>query len=376
MRKIASLIPDKFLNPTEEDLKEFILNLSSSSVSINGRKTERRYSARTIQDFKHVLKMFYKWMGKPEIVSWISLSNGKIKKRSEDLIIKQEVELLVENAKNVRDKALIYLLYDSGCRIGELLNLKNKDIVFDDYGLILSVFGKTGFRKVRVIGDSIAYVREWQNSHPDRNNPDAWFYCNIAESIRGRQMTHHDIYKILRQTKNAAGIKRRIHPHLFRYTRATILASKVTGAPLEAQMGWVHGSRMSQIYVHLSMRDQDRAILKACGIEVKDEKPVEADIPMKCPRCGEPNDKGNRFCWKCGMILDKSLTEKRMMEEAKNIENSLLKSSVVDNSTKEIIKNFPSEYKDLIIESVLKQILSSPEMKERFRKELSVVSNP
>lgn len=38
-------------------------------------------------------------------------------------------------------------------------------------------------------------------------------------------------------------------------------------------MGWIHDSRMTQTYVHLSGRDQDNAILKAYGIDVKDEGP-------------------------------------------------------------------------------------------------------
>ncbi|MEM3192413.1 MAG: tyrosine-type recombinase/integrase [Candidatus Parvarchaeota archaeon] len=191
LRKIANLITDKFLNPSESDLKKLVANLSSSVVEINGRATKRFYSPRTVKDFKHAIKMFYKWMGKTDVVSWISLSNGKERKESEDLITKEELEKPVKNAKNSRDRTLIYLLYDSGCRIGELRNLKNKDMPLpDDYGLIISDFGKTGSRKVRVIGNSVAYVREWQNSHHDRNNPNAWFFCGIADSIRRRQLSH------------------------------------------------------------------------------------------------------------------------------------------------------------------------------------------
>ncbi|MEM3290278.1 MAG: hypothetical protein QW046_02025 [Candidatus Micrarchaeaceae archaeon] len=65
LRKIASLIPDKFFNPSE------------SGVKINRKATKRFYSPRTVKDFKHTIKMFYKWMGKTEVVSWISLSNEK-----------------------------------------------------------------------------------------------------------------------------------------------------------------------------------------------------------------------------------------------------------------------------------------------------------
>ena len=71
------------------------------------------------------------------------------------------------------------------------------------------------------------------------------------------------------------------------------------------------------------------------------------------------------------MILDKSLTDGKLKEEAKQIEDTLMKSEVVDASTKRIIETFPADFKDLILESVLTQILENPEMKERFRREIS-----
>ena len=136
-------------------------------------------------------------------------------------------------------------------------------------------------------------------------------------------------------------------------------------------MGWVHGSRMTQTYVHLSGRDQDNAILKAYGIQVKDEKPIESQRPSLCPRCKEPNDPKARFCWKCGMILDRSLTEKKLKDEAREIESTIMKSEVVDAPTKRILESFPDEFKDLILETVLKQIVENPQLKERFQRELT-----
>lgn len=73
------------------------------------------------------------------------------------------MSLILENCKNPRDRTLFSLLYDSGYRIGELMTLKNKDLDFDQYGAVSSVAGKTGYRKVRVVGNSISYLREWQN---------------------------------------------------------------------------------------------------------------------------------------------------------------------------------------------------------------------
>ena len=135
-------------------------------------------------------------------------------------------------------------------------------------------------------------------------------------------------------------------------------------------MGWVYGSRMTQIYVHLSGRDQDNAILKAYGIEVREERSIESQKPSLCPRCREPNDPKAKFFWKCGMILDRSLTEEKLKEEAREIETAIMKSDVVDTPTKRIVETFPDDFKDLILETVLKQIVKNPELKDRFQREL------
>ena len=174
------------------------------------------------------------------------------------------------------------------------------------------------------------------------------------------------VYKFLRKALKEMKIERRIYPHLFRHTRATMLASNVTEAPLEAQMDWVHGSKMTKTYVHLSGIDQDNAILKAHGIEVKGEDPINMDRPHNCPRCNELNDKVSRFCWKCGMILGKQLTENKLEEEINLIEKSVLKSEVVDSSTKVLVETFPSEFKDLILETVLKRKVNNPTPKVKL----------
>lgn len=70
------------------------------------------------------------------------------------------------------------------------------------------------------------------------------------------------------------------------------------------------------------------------------------------------------------MILDKTLTEKKLKNEAQLIENSILNSNVIDSSTKNLVKNFDPDFKDKMLEVVLQQILDNPEMTEKFREEI------
>src|SRR5207248_10505295 len=117
-------------------------------------------------------------------------------------------------------------------------------------------------------------------------------------------MNYASARRVIKMAAEHVGLRKRRQPHLFRHTRATELAKKVTEAPLEAQMGWVPGSGMAKVYVHLSGRDQDAAILKAHGIELDEGDTEQTARPKQCPRCESQNASNAKFCRKCGMPLE------------------------------------------------------------------------
>jgi integrase len=67
----------------------------------------------------------------------IKFNHNSSHDRKMDLITRGDIERMLDACNNARDKALISLLYDSGCRIWEILTLRMEDIVFDEYGMIL-----------------------------------------------------------------------------------------------------------------------------------------------------------------------------------------------------------------------------------------------
>jgi hypothetical protein len=68
-------------------------------------------------------------------------------------------------------------------------------------------------------------------------------------------------------------------------------------------LGWIQGSKIPQVYVHLSGRDVDDAILKMNGLESGEEKKKESPLKaVRCPRCG--NISTGNFCYKCGAVLN------------------------------------------------------------------------
>ena len=72
-------------------------------------------------------------------------------------------------------------------------------------------------------------------------------------------------------------------------------------------LGWVPGSGMPAVYVHLSGRDVDDAILELRGMKPKQEaKPENTMAPKPCVRCGMSNKATGKFCSRCGAVLDVS----------------------------------------------------------------------
>ena len=310
LRKLEALLGNNFLNPSEKDVKQVISTIQHTKIKWGSG--ELHFPSENQQEsYKITLKRFYKWLlGEdneyPACVKFIKIGNShpSQQKKPEDLITEDEMDKILQGTMNHRDKALFSLLYDSGCRIGELLTMRIKDVKFDDFGAMILVSGKTGVRQVRIVGNSIPLLRSWIEVHPDTNNRDSWLFCGISGTTVKQQMNYGEVYSCLKKTLKRAGIQRRIHPHLFRHTRGTILASKAIGnAPLESQMGWVHGSKQTATYVHLSGKEQDMAVLKAYGFNIEDEGSQEKK-PIKCPRCGELNVSTAKKCKKCWIPLD------------------------------------------------------------------------
>jgi ribosomal protein L40E len=73
---------------------------------------------------------------------------------------------------------------------------------------------------------------------------------------------------------------------------------------MKQYFGWVQGSDMASIYVHLSGRDVDNALLKLNGMETQEKKEDEKFKAKICPRCRKSNSFDAKFCSFCGMCLD------------------------------------------------------------------------
>jgi site-specific recombinase XerD len=297
LTKIREMVGKSLREASKNDLEKVLADLGN-----------RQLSSRTIQGYKITLKSFYKWLlgnneEYPDNVRWIktTLKNGR-KLPRDSLLTNEEIEKLIQVCYTDRDRAMVLILAESGVWSGELLSLRVRDVRFDQYGAIINVTGKTGDRSVRLIASAPA-LATWFEHHPTRDNPTAPLWVDLKTNKLGEGMTYQGLRSVILRLKNRAGIKKRIHLHGFRHTAATRLARLLTKAEMKSYLGWVQGSQMASVYIHLSSKDVDRSLLRIHGLITEDEDRERKFTAIKCPRCTHANNPGTKLCEKCGLPL-------------------------------------------------------------------------
>ncbi|HLC79505.1 MAG TPA: tyrosine-type recombinase/integrase [archaeon] len=314
------------------DLKNYFVKMQNTNS-----ETGNPFSETTIHNHKRSLKFFYKWHNGgtyPKCVEWVKELGHAKTKLSEDMLTEEDIEELVKHTNNTRDQAIISVLYDSAARAGEFCNVRLKDVKFDQLGALMRVDGKTGERKIRLI-NSMPYIQAWIQVHPLRDDPNAFLWHNM-QAHKWAEVNRQTLARILNRAAKKAKLKKRIHPHVFRHSRLTALAPKVTEQVLKSFAGWSPDSRMAAIYVHMSGKNLDLALAKAHGVQIEEEAQENKLAPKSCPRCKTKNTSTAKYCATCSMALDletalehhehqkkDDLTVKTMMERMHKMQKSM-----------------------------------------------------
>ena len=311
LRILGKKLDKDFDKATKEDLMKIV-----------GEIQRKDYSPWTKQTYKVILRRFYKWLygmkeskDYPEIVSWVNIRMNRAECRlpsDGDLLTQEEVEKMIESSTQPRDKALIAVLWESGARISEIGTLTFKQVKFDKHGVILTVKGKTGSRPIRLIW-GVSYLSTWLNSHPFRNEKSSPIWINIGSKNHRKPMSYSNIRQLFVEISRRSEIKKRIHPHLFRHSRATFMANYLTEFQMNKYFGWIQGSKMPATYVHMSGKNLDDAILQMNGLQKKEDEEETRLQPKICPRCNTINSHDTKYCNKCGGVVD--LKEAMEMDE-------------------------------------------------------------
>ena len=291
LRTLAEQLDTPIMKATKDDI---IPVTSWVHLTKNADETKR--------DYLIILRAFFRYLDKPQLVDWITIKPPK--RKIPTILTEEEILAMIEAATNTRDQAIIAGLYESSTRAGEYFaSLKIGNVAFDQYGATLTVDGKTGMRQVRVVF-SAPYIKNWIRNHPFRNNPNEYVWIGIGTVGRDKPLNYPAIARVINRISKRAGIRKKISLKTFRHTRATLLSNHLTGAQLNDYQGWNQGSEMPDTYIHLNGGSTEASILRMYGIDVAPVIPLLH--PVFCPECGELNAPTFFFCLECRAILQHS----------------------------------------------------------------------
>lgn len=231
---------------SNDDLKSYIKYLKEENL--NEKSIARNISS---------LKSFYKFLIIEKYITnnpSDALFLPKVKKSLPNTLTEDEVLKLLDieltDNFSYRNKAMLELMYATGLRVSELINLKLQDIDLSQD--IIRTFGKGSKERVIPIGDYAKeylekYIYEYRGSMLKRESCEYLFLNN-----HGKQMTRQGFFKIIKKIAKEKGINKELSPHTLRHSFASHLLKY--GADLRTIQELLGHSDISttQIYTHIT----------------------------------------------------------------------------------------------------------------------------
>lgn len=236
-------------NITTTHLREFIMSLmSSKSLSVS-----------SIRRYMSSLRQFHKFLvqeGITESNPTLHIETPKGWQRLPKTISVSEVESLLKQPGDnrpvsLRNGAMIEVMYATGLRVSELVNLKHNNINFE-IGFITTV-GKGGKERVVPMGE---YALERLKQYVERARPvilKGRSSSHVFVSSWGKGLTRQSFWMVIKKYAKMAGITQDMSPHSLRHSFATHLLER--GADLRSVQMMLGHSDISttQIYTHITM---------------------------------------------------------------------------------------------------------------------------
>ena len=240
----------------ESDLKQYIIYLNESDSDLFDNKNfvnylfEKGLAKSTINRKLTSINNFLEWASKIEKnKSYYKFESLKTERKLPDILTSNYIntlinELPINTPKEVRNKAIVELLYSSGLRVSEVVNLKLNDMKDNKS---LRVVGKG--RKVRILpmtDQAYNIINLWTNNFRNifLNDKDNNY---LFLGVRGKQLTDREVRRIV---KSSTGT----FPHNLRHTFATHILDG--GADLRVVQELLGHSDPSttQLYTHVSKK--------------------------------------------------------------------------------------------------------------------------
>ena len=288
-------LPDKrWQELTKDDVVAALRRLNSSN-----------YKQNTCVDFVKILKMFFRFVkgtdNNPPETAWIK---GGVKKNLQapyqEPIKEAELKRLIDVCDDTQMRCFTAMLGYGGFRIGELLRVKLKDVIFEAQGVRVNVSGKTGPRSP-LLKVAVPYVSAWVALHPSRQDKEAYLFITRGETHRPSR------YAVMRKRLRKYAVRAGVKKHNFGWFRVSSISHKLKNGWSLVEASHYHGNSVGVIgkfYLKMSSQDTDAAVLREQGLK-----------QQNCPRCSAVNPSGVDACSSCGFQFNEYDAQKKFALE-------------------------------------------------------------
>ena len=206
-----------YFSITTEDIRNYLSDYQENC----------RVSKATIDNMRRIISSFFSWLENEDYIMKSParrIKKVRVGKVVKEIYTEESIELMRQNCKNLRDLAIIDMLYSTGMRVGELVRLNVADIDFENKECI--VLGK-GNKQRKVYFDAKTKIHLQQYLKSRKDNGQALFVSQLYPYNRFRIS---GVEIALRKIGEKLHINK-VHPHKFRRTLATKAIDK--GMPIE-----------------------------------------------------------------------------------------------------------------------------------------------
>lgn len=238
-----------YLKLDNEDIDKYFEHLKT----MNKKTSTISRNLATIRSFYQFLLRTKKIKKDPTI----GVQSPKVEKKVPNILTSKEVELLLEQPKNIdlkgiRDKAMLEFAYATGMRVTEIISLNIADVNLEQSYVVC----KTGMKKRNIpLGSlSLKALKDYiEHARPILIKDES--VTALFVNINGKRLTRQGFWKIVKYYKEQAHISKEITPHVLRHSFATHLLQN--GADLKAIQTMLGHSDISSTQVYMQFQNEN-----------------------------------------------------------------------------------------------------------------------
>ena len=228
---------------TFEDVKDYLEHL-------NLKKEKSSSVRRKISSLKSFYKFLYKngYMDKKDYPLTKVVYPKMEKKLPKFIYYNDLLEIINESTKDkdgVRDRLIIEMLYATGVRVSELVNIKINDIDFNNRRII--VLGKGNKERIVYYGEYAEEVlKEYMKTHERKNHN--YLFVNS----KGGKLTDRGVRYIIDNIMSKLSVKTHVTPHVLRHTFATDMLNNGCDIKVVQELLGHSSLKATEIYTHVT----------------------------------------------------------------------------------------------------------------------------